>query len=108
MNIVKNKSFYWLVLALLTLPSLEFLPIGSESVALSIGFMVVGFVSFLAVIFVFWVSFYAHGKSFALIGAAVYLFLSFMSGFFYLAAIALVVGYWLYFRGPIAGLSGQT
>ncbi len=108
MNVVKNISLYWLILALLILPVFEFVPIQGDSVALSIVFMVVGFISFLAVIFVFWVSFYAHGKSPALIGAIVYFVLSFMSGYFYLAAIALVVAYWLYLRGPISRLSEQT
>lgn len=108
MNIAKNKIFYWLVLVLLILPALEFLPVGSESIVLGITFIVVGFISLLAVIFVFWVAFYLHGKIFAVIGAVVYVSLAFMSGYFYLASILLVVGYWLYLREPIARLSEQT
>lgn len=102
-NMLKENVF-WFVIVLLILPLLEFMPIELSEKGeflLAIAFIVLGFLSFLATILVFWVAYYGNGKLIAIVSAIGYIVLATIHEYLYLLGIFIVVGYWVSLKPKI-------
>ena len=108
-----SKKIFWVVFVLLSISLIEILPIEEIEdpylgLGLSIGVLVLSLLSFIAVILVFWVAYYAQGKVIALTLVLTWMLLSFLPDKYFVLSSLVVLGYWIYLKPEIQRYEQET
>jgi hypothetical protein len=109
-NVVK-KNIFGIVLVLLLLPILGFIPFelsDKSQFILSVIFMVIGLVYFLAVILVFWVAYYAHGRLVAVIAGIAYFVLPIIHEYLSVVVELSILLYWVSLKKQVTQFANKT
>jgi len=107
------KHIFWVVLISLGISLLDVLPYEAlleeaDAPYLGIGILALSLMSFIAIILVFWVAYFAHGKLVTLILVLSWILPGFLPGNFYLLGTLVVIGYWIYLKPEIQKYAQKT
>lgn len=112
-----NKKIFWVVFSLLSISLLDIFPIEEIiekiedpylELGLTVGVLALSLLSFVAVILVFWVAYYAQGKMIALTLILSWILLGLLPDNFYVLSSLVVLGYWIYLKPEIQRYSEET
>lgn len=108
-----NKQIFWIVFLLLSISLLDVFPLDvameeAKIPYLGIALLAFSLLSFIAVILVFWVAYFAQGKVVVLILVLSWILLGFLPDKFYLLGTLVILGYWIYLKPEIQRYAQRT